>query len=147
MSIRRPPLSRLSCLILPRTSVLRPVASKTVIISLLLRTKSLEQRCRPEVGNLHSATPEFVLWLISNCALALSMALSRRSLNAFGAHSKSSLDGLEQQHNYRPPGIISTNFDTNRIPLESILSYGKNAPLGFILRGRSPTLYKDLVPY
>ncbi len=52
----------------------------------------------------------------------------------------------EQQHNYHPPGIISTNFDTNRIPLESILSYGKNALLGFILRGRSPTLYKDSVP-
>jgi hypothetical protein len=30
--------------------------------------------------------------------------------------------------------------------LESILSYDKNALLGFSLRGRSPTLYKDLVP-
>ena len=53
---------------------------------------ALEHCCRSEVGNLHSATPEFVLWLISNCALALSMALSRRSLNAFGAHSNLRFD-------------------------------------------------------
>ena len=51
-----------------------------------LADESLRRRL---LGFKHSATPEFVLWLISNCALALSMALSRRSLNASGAHSKS----------------------------------------------------------
>ena len=59
-----------------------------------IKDRGDKHHCPSEVGNLHSAAPEFVLWLISNCALALSMALSRRSLNAFGAHSKSRLDGF-----------------------------------------------------